>query len=114
MSGRTISTPGFSTVRRLHVATDCVLVSIGWLGAYGLRRALVPTLGPINAFETYVAALPLIVVPWILTGWVFGLYRSQRMKTLVDELQSVFRSAALGLLVAVASRGPHNKKQSKK
>ncbi|MDP6073366.1 MAG: hypothetical protein QGI26_00005, partial [Myxococcota bacterium] len=89
-------------MRRLHVGTDCVLVSLGWLGAYGLRRALVPTLGPINAFETYVTALPLVVLPWILTGWLFGLYRSQRMKTLVDELQSVFQSAALGLLVVSA------------
>jgi len=94
-----MSGPGFTALRRVHIAADCLLVSLGWLGAYGLRRALVPTLGPINAFETYVAALPLIVLPWVLTGWFFGLYRSQRMKTLVDEMQSVFQSAALGLLV---------------
>jgi exopolysaccharide biosynthesis polyprenyl glycosylphosphotransferase len=90
-------------LRRLHIATDCALVSIGWVGAYGLRRALDGVLGfPINSFDTYVQALPLIVVPWVLSGWLFGLYRSQRMKTVVDEIQSVFRSTALGLLVVSA------------
>jgi hypothetical protein len=36
--------------------------------------------------------------------WVFGIYRSTRMTTLVEEFQTLFRSAALGLLV-VASIG---------
>ena len=94
--------PGFASLRRLHVATDCLLVSIGWLSAYGLRAALVPTLGPINDLEVYVGALPLVVLPWVLTGWLFGLYRSRRMKTGVDELQCLFQSAALGLLVVSA------------
>lgn len=93
---------GLDALRRLHIAVDCVLVSIGWLAAYGLRAAASDWLGPINAFETYVQALPLVVLPWVFTGWMFGIYRSQRMKTLVDELQSVFRSAALGLLVVSA------------
>ncbi len=89
-------------LRRLHIAADCLLVSIGWLGAYGLRWSFNDLLGPINPFESYVSALPLVVFPWVFTGWLFGIYRSQRMKTLVDELQSVFRSAALGLLVVSA------------
>jgi exopolysaccharide biosynthesis polyprenyl glycosylphosphotransferase len=97
-----MSGPDSLTLRRLHIATDCILVALGWLGAYGLRCALVPTLGPINELEIYVGVLPLIVLPWILTSWLFGIYRSQRMKTLVDELQSVFQSAALGLLVVSA------------
>ena len=97
-----MSGPDSVTLRRLHIATDCILVALGWLGAYGLRCALVPTLGPINELEIYVGVLPLIVLPWILTSWLFGIYRSQRMKTLVDELQSVFQSAALGLLVVSA------------
>ncbi len=90
------------SLRRLHIAADCLLVSIGWLAAYWLRWSLNGWLGPINEFETYVSALPLVVFPWVFTGWLFGIYRSQRMKTLVDELQSVFRSAALGLLVVSA------------
>jgi exopolysaccharide biosynthesis polyprenyl glycosylphosphotransferase len=87
-------------LRRLHVATDCVLVSLSWLGAYGLRNALSTALdNPINPVGVYVRALPLIVVPWIFTCWAFGIYRMPRMKTLVDELQALLRGAALGLLV---------------
>jgi len=87
-------------LRRLHILTDCVLVSIGWVVAYGLRYALNETAGyPINTFANYARALPLVVLPWVITGWLFGLYRVQRMNTAVDELQSLFRSAALGALV---------------
>jgi exopolysaccharide biosynthesis polyprenyl glycosylphosphotransferase len=93
---------GLDGLRRLHVATDCALVSIGWISAWALRKALVPALGPINDLETYLRALPLIVLPWVFTCWVFGIYRSQRMKTVVDELQAVFRGTALGLLVVSA------------
>jgi exopolysaccharide biosynthesis polyprenyl glycosylphosphotransferase len=92
-------------LRRLHILSDCLLVAIGWIAAYGLRYALNETAGyPINTFGNYLRALPLVVLPWVLTGWLFGLYRVQRMNTAVDELQSLFRSAALGALV-VASIG---------
>jgi exopolysaccharide biosynthesis polyprenyl glycosylphosphotransferase len=57
---------------------------------------------PINPLDSYVRALPLIVVPWITTSWLFGIYRTQRMKTAVDELQTTLRGAALGLLVMSA------------
>jgi exopolysaccharide biosynthesis polyprenyl glycosylphosphotransferase len=87
-------------LRALHVATDALLVSLGWLAAYWVRFALNEPLGrPINPFDWYVRALPVVVVPWIATGWLFGLYRSARMKTAVHELQTVLRGAALGLLV---------------
>ena len=93
----------FAFLRRVHVVTDCVLVSVSWLGAYGVRYALSgPLQYPINPFDTYLTALPLIVLPWIFTCWMFGIYRTARMKTLVDELQILFRGAALGLLVVSA------------
>ncbi len=92
-----------ATLKKLHVATDAALVSVGWLGAWGLRRLLDGVLGfPINPVDSYVRALPLIVVPWITTCWLFGIYRTQRMKTVVDELQSMLRGVALGLLVVSA------------
>jgi len=95
--------PGLTFLRRLHVGTDCALVSIGWLGAYGLRFALNDVLAtPINPFRRYVEALPLVVVPWVATCWLFGIYRGARMRTLVDELQALLRGAALGLLVVSA------------
>jgi exopolysaccharide biosynthesis polyprenyl glycosylphosphotransferase len=90
-------------LRQLHVAADCALVSLGWLGAYGIRFALDGVLGtPINPFRRYVEALPLVVVPWVATCWFFGIYRGARMRTLVDELQALLRGAALGLLVVSA------------
>jgi exopolysaccharide biosynthesis polyprenyl glycosylphosphotransferase len=91
-----------SALQKLHVLGDCLLVSAGWVGAWGIRRALDDVLGPINPIDPYVQALPLIVVPWITTCWLFGIYRTQRMKTVVDELQNTLRGVALGLLVVSA------------
>jgi len=87
-------------LRWLHVATDVLLVSAGWLGAYGLRFALNDVLGkPINPFDWYVHALPVVVVPWIVTCWWFGIYESPRMRTATLELSKLVRGVALGLLV---------------
>jgi len=94
-----------SAIRRIHILADTILVSIGWIGAYWLRFALNDTVGaPINSFDGYFRALPLIVGPWMFSCWIFGIYRSTRMTTLVEEFQTLFRGAALGLLV-VASIG---------
>ena len=91
---------GLGTLRALHVAADAVLVSIGWFAAWGLRRVLTEPLGfEINTFDWYLRALPFVVVPWIATCWWFGIYKSPRMKTAIDELQRLVRGAALGLLV---------------
>ena len=92
-----------SAIRRIHILADTILVSIGWIGAYWLRFALNDTLGAeINPFDVYLRALPLVVGPWMLSCWVFGIYRSTRMTTLVEEIQTLFRGAALGLLVVAA------------
>ncbi|MBW2289820.1 MAG: hypothetical protein JRG90_18625, partial [Deltaproteobacteria bacterium] len=46
-------------MRRLHVFTDVILVSAGWIAAYALRHALNDVLGyPINSFYWYLRALP--------------------------------------------------------
>ena len=95
--------PDLHTLKRLHVLTDCLLVALGWLGAWVIRDALSAVIGkPINPVEPYLRALPLIVLPWVTTCWLFGIYRTQRMKTVVDELQLTLRGAALGLLVVSA------------
>lgn len=92
-------------LRRFHVYADVVLVSLGWLGAFGLRYALNDALGrPINAFEVYVDALPLVVPAWIGSCWAFGIYRAPRMRTLVHELRDLLRGVVLGLLV-ISSMG---------
>jgi exopolysaccharide biosynthesis polyprenyl glycosylphosphotransferase len=89
-----------SVLRRLHVFTDAILVTLAWLGAYALRWSLDSTFGtPINPLSSYVESIPLVVMPWIASCWIFGIYHSGRMTTLVDEFQTLMRSAALGLLV---------------
>jgi exopolysaccharide biosynthesis polyprenyl glycosylphosphotransferase len=86
-------------LRRIHVYTDVAAVSAAWLGSWALRDALTGTLGPVNAFETYVQALPLIVPPWILSCWFFGIYASARGFTVIEEIRALLRGALLGLLV---------------
>ena len=88
------------TLRALHIATDAALVSLAWLAAYGLRAALAEPLGrPINAVDWYLAALPLVVLPWIGCCWWFGIYKTSRGDTAVDAFQKLLRGVALGLLV---------------
>ncbi len=92
-----------SAIRRIHIVVDTILVSIGWIGAYWLRFALNETLGAqINPFGTYFGALPLIVGPWMFSCWAFGIYRSSRVTTLMEEFQTLIRGAALGLLVVAS------------
>jgi exopolysaccharide biosynthesis polyprenyl glycosylphosphotransferase len=92
-----------STLRALHVATDAVLVSLGWLAAWCLRDAMAAPIGrAINPLDWYLRALPIVVVPWIATCWWFGIYRSRRTQTAVDELSKLLRGATLGLLVLAA------------
>jgi exopolysaccharide biosynthesis polyprenyl glycosylphosphotransferase len=94
-----------AAVRRFHVYADVVLVSLGWLGAYLLRHGLNDVLGKdVNSFDSYLHALPLVVLPWIFCCWFFGIYRQARMQTLIDEFQLLLRGAFAGLLaVSTAS-----------
>ena len=88
------------TLHRFHVYTDLLLVAIAWLAAYAMRFQLNDLLGrDINSFSNYVNALPLIVPPWILSCALFGVYRSPRMATAIDEIQSLLKGVVLGLLV---------------
>jgi exopolysaccharide biosynthesis polyprenyl glycosylphosphotransferase len=92
-----------TTLRALHVATDALLVSLGWVSAYGVRYAMAAPIGrSINPVESYLGALPIVVVPWIATCWWFGIYQSRRTQTAVDELSKLMRGATLGLLVLAA------------
>ncbi len=86
-------------LRRFHVYADVFLVGIGWLAAWGARSLLSGVLGPINGIEAYLQALPLIVPPWIVSCWLFGIYQSQRISTWVDQLQEILRGVLLGVLV---------------
>ena len=92
--------PSLAMLRRLHIGADALLVSGGWLGAWAIRHSLADVFGwPINPFDDYLRALPIVVVPWIATCWWFGIYESTRMRTSTLELSKLVRGAALGLLV---------------
>ena len=89
-----------AAVRRFHIYTDVLLVSAAWLGAYSTRFLLNSALGyPINEAASYEAALPLIVPPWIASCWLFGIYQTTRLKTVVDQIQELLKGVLLGLLV---------------
>lgn len=91
------------TLRRIHLGTDVLLVSLAWVGAYGLRVAMSDMIGnPPNPFESYRNALPAIVVPWIVTCWWFDIYRAPRMSKLVDHIQNLFKGVFLGVVVISA------------
>jgi exopolysaccharide biosynthesis polyprenyl glycosylphosphotransferase len=99
----TITSIDPQAIRRLHIFSDTILVSLGWIGAYGLRYALDGMMNvPINPFSVYGQALPLIVFPWILSCWAFGIYRSARITSMLEEFQALIRGAALGLLVVAS------------
>jgi len=88
------------TIRRFHVYADVFLVSLAWLGAYATRSILTDLFGySINPSSTYLNALPLVVGPWITTCWVFGIYQTTRMKTVIDQIQQLLKGVVLGLLV---------------
>ncbi len=92
-----------NTLKRIHIGTDVLLVSIAWVAAYWLRFGLSNTLGyPINSFDNYRTALPMVVTTWIVSCWIFGIYRSARMTTLIDHIQDLFKGIFLGLLVISA------------
>jgi exopolysaccharide biosynthesis polyprenyl glycosylphosphotransferase len=89
-----------AAIRRFHIYTDVLLVSAAWFGAYSTRLLLNSALGyPINEAASYEAALPLIVPPWIASCWLFGIYQTTRLKTVIEQIQELLKGVLLGLLV---------------
>ncbi len=89
-----------AAVRRFHIYADVLLVSAAWFAAYSTRFFLNDTLGyVINESASYEAALPLIVPPWIASCWLFGIYQTTRLKTVIDQIQELLKGVLLGLLV---------------
>ncbi len=87
---------------RFHLYADVALVSAAWCAAFGLRAALAGWIGPINAAELYLAALPLVVGGWIGSCWMFGIYQLPRGASAVAEARALLRGALLGFLVVAA------------
>ncbi len=91
---------GLSSLGRLHLYTDLVLVSGAWLGAHATRRAFDSLFGyAINPLDVYLMALPAVVAAWVGSCWAFGLYRRARLRSAGSELGDLSRGVLLGLLV---------------
>jgi exopolysaccharide biosynthesis polyprenyl glycosylphosphotransferase len=89
-----------AALRRLHLYADVALVCLAWLAAYATRWALNPVFGyPINPFEVYAAAAPLVVLAWTASCFAFGIYGTTRFASAVDEIQRLGKGVVLGLLV---------------
>jgi len=85
------------------IVSDALLVSCSWLLSYWLRVVTIPLFGyPINPFPIYIKALPIIVVPWLISCGAFGLYRRKRGMTPLEEFQALLQSVALGWSVVMA------------
>lgn len=88
-----------SAIHRQRVLVDFVLVVIAWLAAWALRRALDPYfVQSINPLPSYLVSAPLVATLWVLSTWVFGLYRVTRAAPLA-RIQQLLRHALLVLLV---------------
>lgn len=82
---------------------DAALVTVAWLGAYGICWLLSQPLGrAINVLEPYLEAVPLIVGVWLLTCASVGLYRRPATMSAVAELAQVIRVTWVGMLSTMA------------
>jgi exopolysaccharide biosynthesis polyprenyl glycosylphosphotransferase len=98
-----MTVPDAKALRRIHMGTDVLLVSMAWVGAYWMRVEMSDFLGkPLNPFETYRVALPGVVISWIASCWLFDIYRAPRISTLIDHIQNLFKGVLLGLIVISA------------
>jgi exopolysaccharide biosynthesis polyprenyl glycosylphosphotransferase len=88
-------------LKLLLIGIDSLAVSVSWIAAYWIRHFLGegPLNNPLNPFEAYLYATPLIVGLWVATNASFGLYTRRRGITRIDELNLLIRSSWVGLLV---------------
>ena len=84
------------------VAVDILTAATAWFAAYFLRLHLSPSLGPINAINTYIYSFPLIVILWIGCSAWYGLYRRSKPISEFQEFYAIAKSAFLSLLISTS------------
>ena len=85
------------------VCLDALFLVVSWLCAYWLRIALAyyyPL--QLNPFEDYLVATPMMVLGWIITGGIFGLYRRTAKMSITNEFIILVKVFFLGLLVSMS------------
>lgn len=83
--------------------TDAILVTLSWLGAYGICWWLGQPLGiPLNAIDPYLQGAALIVGIWLVMCASFGLYRRSAATSALAELAQVIQATGVGILSTMA------------
>jgi Undecaprenyl-phosphate glucose phosphotransferase len=89
--------------RTLMMVADLGVIAVAWIGAYTARFYTgIPAPLGIPPFETYLAALAVILPLW----WVLlrrrGLYEPRRMGSLLDESADVLRAGVNAVVILLA------------
>ncbi len=81
----------FSLRIALFVLTDMLSAAFAWFGAYYFARLYREWLQPtsLNPIDSYIEAIPLIIVLWVAICAYSGLYRRRRNLSPFEELRSV-------------------------
>ncbi len=82
-------------------AADGVVIIISYLLAY-IIRANLPSLSSLSPLIYYLWLLVLIVPIWLVLFTHFGLYESQRMKSISDQFVSVLKGVLIGGVAVVS------------
>ncbi len=83
------------------VVVDTAAFALCWLGAYEVRRALNPLMGPINALDPYLTVLPVIVLVGVANCAAFGLYMHRRRLSSLNQPRTLIRAGYHWLLYIV-------------
>ncbi len=92
----------------LTLAHDAVVTGVAFFAAYWLRAFLLPQtvtwreLGPIYPLETYWPLLVVTVSLWPLAASALGVYRNVELSTPIEQIFSIFKLVAAGLLIVYA------------
>ncbi len=88
----------------LLMVQDMMIVALSWVASYGFRFYLgpIPVWKGIPTFGEYAEILAAIVVIYLIVFRAYGLYRSMRFASRIDETFAVVKSSTLALLILVS------------
>ncbi|MDY6973690.1 MAG: sugar transferase [Thermodesulfobacteriota bacterium] len=89
-------------VTRAHKLLDICLTAIAFIGAYFIKKDLLPSsfLGLTTAPNYYIVLLMIIII-WYATFELCGLYDSYRKQSLAQMIKNMFRAVSIGMLVMI-------------
>ncbi len=92
------------------VIADMLSAAIAWFTAYGIRSTYIQEMASlpeylrkqINPIHSYILALPIIIITWIVICASLDLYRRQYLRTAIDELGAIVKMCFLFLITSMA------------